>query len=116
MAQTKPDTRVRLQRVKGISPELIEKHSEQLLQAIAVDSDAGRDSLLEQPNPLTDQEQKRYRRLKERLDQCAKSLGINTPVLGTRKDVELLLRGGQGSVLTEGWRKEIIGEELMDMR
>ena len=113
MAQSKPDTLSRLQKVKGISPELIEKHSEELLRAIDAGDNGSRTALLEQSNPLTDQEQKRYRRLKERLDQFAKSLGINTPVLGTRKDVELLLRGEPGSVLTEGWRREIIGEELL---
>ena len=116
MAQVKPDSRVRLQRVKGISPELIDKHGEALLQAIEVESDNDRISLVEHPNPLTDQEQKRYRKLKERLDQCAKTLGIHTPVLGTRKDVELLLRGESGSALTEGWRREVIGDELSSMR
>jgi len=116
MAQTKPDTLSRLQKVKGISPELIETQSEDLLRAIEPGGDMDSDHLVEHPCPLTDQEQKRYRRLKERLDQCAKSLGIHTPVLGTRKDVELLLRGKPGSVLTEGWRMEIIGEELLSMR
>lgn len=116
MAQVKPDSRERLHKVKGISPELIDKHSEDLLKAMEVESDKDRTSLVEQPNPLTDQEQKRYRKLKERLDQCAKSLGIHAPVLGTRKDVELLLRGKPGSLLTEGWRREIIGDELLSMR
>ena len=116
MAQIKPDTLARLQRVKGISADLIEKHSEVLLQAIECGHDGDNTNLVEQASPLTDQEQKLYRRLKERLEQCAKSLGINTPVLGTRKDVELLLRGGPGSLLTEGWRREVIGEELLSMR
>jgi ribonuclease D len=86
------------------------------LQAIECGHDGDNTNLVEQASPLTDQEQKLYRRLKERLEQCAKSLGINTPVLGTRKDVELLLRGGPGSLLTEGWRREVIGEELLSMR
>lgn len=115
MAQVKPDSPARLQKVKGISPELIEIHSEVLLRAIGGDRDTGSEDLVSQPTPLTDQEQKRYRALKERLDQCAKSLGIYTPVLGTRKDVELLLRGTPGSVLTVGWRWEVIGEELLSM-
>ena len=116
MAQIKPDSLARLQKVKGISPELIDKHGEDLLKAIEIDGDKDRINLVEHPNPLTDQEQKRYRKLKERLDQCAKSLGIHTPVLGTRKDVELLLRDKPGSILTEGWRREIIGEELLSIR
>jgi len=115
LAQVKPDTLARLQKVKGISPELLEMHSEALLQAIDGDHGAA-GGLMNQPTPFTEQEQKCYRQLKERLEQCAKSLGINTPVLGTRKDVELLLRGDPGSLLTEGWRREIIGEELLSMR
>jgi len=115
MAQVKPDSLARLQKVKGIGPELIDRHSETLLEAIARGHDEQGDSLMDQLNPLSDREQKLYRQLKQHLDQRAQALGINTPVLGTRKDVELLLRGNTGSLLLEGWRRQAVGEELLAM-
>jgi len=115
LAQTKPDSMPRLNKVKGIKPELLEGYGEDLLKALEVDEAATGENLMNQQNALTDAEQKLYRKFKELLDERASSLQISTPVLGTRKDVELIIRGEPGSLLTEGWRKEVIGNELLSM-
>lgn len=113
LSHIKPDSLEQLQKVKGLAPELIERHSETLLGAIAAGSENQSDAPLSQAAPLTEAEQKRYKRLKQRLEQHANDLGINVPVLGTRKDVEWLLRENPRSALLAGWRKTEIGEELL---
>jgi len=113
LAHTKPDSLDRLQKVKGIASELVDRHSETILSAIAAGYENDSEALMSQATPLSEAEQKRYKRLKQRLEQHATNLGINAPVLGTRKDVEWLLRENPKSALLSGWRKAEIGEELL---
>lgn len=50
--------------------------------------------------------------LNARVQNKAQELGIAAPLLGTRNDVEALVRN-EASALTQGWRRAVIGEELL---
>ncbi len=42
----------------------------------------------------------------------AGELGVAVPVLGTRKDIDGLLRGATANPLLRGWRREVVGDSL----
>lgn len=113
ISHIKPGSVSALNNIKGIAPEILKTETDDLLAAVAAGLAADPLLLLEKPVPLSDKEQKRYRLLKKHVDARAKELGMDSPVLGTRKDIELLLRGHKNSLLLQGWRKAVIGDELL---
>ena len=115
IAHVKPGSISALHNIKGIAPDILKTESDELLAAVAAGLAAEPVQLLEGPAPLTDREQKRYRELKKHVDARASELGLDSPVLGTRKDIELLLRGNENTLLLQGWRKAVIGEELQTL-
>lgn len=115
IAHTKPATVSALHSIKGIAPDILKTETDALLTAVAAGLAAEPVMLLEKPVPLSDKEQKRYREMKKLVDARAVELDINSPVLATRKDIELLLRGQQHSLLLQGWRKPVIGDPLLKM-
>lgn len=116
LAQIKPDSRARLQKVKGLSPQLIDNQADAILTAVAEGASSDNARLMSHPEPLTDSEQKLYKEMKKALDDRAKELGIDAPALGTRKDVEMVVRGNTDSALLNGWRAGVVGEQLLAMR
>lgn len=116
VAKIKPDSTAQLRKVKGIDPALLEQESDNILEAIDSGLGGPDATLMSHPEPLTDEEQKLYKRMKQELDKLAKSMGIQAPVLGTRKDVEMLLRGNPDSNLLHGWRKQVVGDTLGNLR
>jgi ribonuclease D len=46
------------------------------------------------------------------VSQLGRNLEIDTTLLGTRGDIEALLRGDPGARLAEGWRAELVGEPI----
>ncbi len=54
-------------------------------------------------------------KLSARVQSKAKELNIGAPLLATRSDIESLVRDGASAdcALTRGWRREVIGEELL---
>ena len=116
LAQTRPDSVTRLQKVRGLGPQLVEEQASTILDAIARGNENTADKLMSHPQPLTEAEQKLYKKMKKLLDERATELGIDPPALGTRKDIEQIVRGNTDSPLLHGWRREVIGQELADMR
>lgn len=45
----------------------------------------------------------------------AKEHGVASPLIASRNDLEHLAAGGDDSPLLEGWRKTLVGDELMDL-
>ena len=45
----------------------------------------------------------------------AKELGLCASILATRKDVTQLVRGRRDASLLNGWRRHVIGEDLLEL-
>jgi ribonuclease D len=46
------------------------------------------------------------------ISQLSRRLHIDTLLLATRADIESLLRGDEGARLTQGWRADVVGEDI----
>ena len=64
--------------------------------------------------PLTKQEKATCSAIMKQLGRIAQDLGVAQALLGTRKDVECLFRHRQSKRLLNGWRKEHVGEVLLE--
>jgi len=64
--------------------------------------------------PLTKHEKSLCSRLMKQLSGLSEQKQIAQALLGTRKDMESLYRHRQSKKLLRGWRKEVVGEQLLD--
>jgi ribonuclease D len=104
-----------LEQIASVPPAVVRKRGGELaaLVAAAADSAAGAS-----PGPTasrpTPEQTRRIGALQQRVRDRAAALGINPEVLATRRDVEALVLGPrESSALTRGWRREVLGEELL---
>ncbi len=49
------------------------------------------------------------------VSQAAKDLDLDPTLLGTRSDIEALVRGEEGTRLASGWRGDVVGSALTDL-
>ena len=114
LARLQPDSVSALGTIRGIGEGLVKRNGDYLLGLIE-------DARKKQPEPLADREFKK--RLSPSEDALvdvmmavvrisAENNSLNPAVLATRKHLEKLLVGETDSSLTQGWRKELIGDQL----
>lgn len=63
--------------------------------------------------PMTRRLSDRCKKTMKQIRERATEIGISASLIATRKDVEALARGDQGSPLLAGWRREALGEALI---
>ena len=112
MAQRIPATREDLAKVEGLSAKRIERSGEALLALLAEAVPAT--PLVEDWRETPEQKQK-IAALLDHLRARAAALEIAPTLVATRGDIERLVRdGAQAKVpLLEGWRRELLGNELL---
>ena len=94
---------------------MIRNRGEELLALIASASNAADDSsAVPTPQRLTPEQTRLIGRLQQQVRDVATELGISPEVLATRRDIEALALGSRGSSsLLKGWRRGVIGEQLL---
>jgi len=110
-----PRSRQELEQLAGVPSAVVRKSGEELLalvgQAVASDGDSPPLRALSRP---TAEQTRRIGELQQRVRDKAAELGVSAEVLATRRDVEALVLGPrEGSGLTRGWRREVLGGELL---
>jgi len=103
-----------LERMAVLPRGLLRRHGETLLRLARA---AGTVTPPERPAParLEPAQERRAGRLMSRLREIAEQQRVSAPLLATRKDVEALVLGRRDLPLLAGWRRELAGEELLQM-
>ncbi len=113
IARLRPQTPEALTRLRGIDARLLNRHGATICQLVAEShADAIEETFPRLPARTSEQEA-----LLDLLSalvrlQAAKH-GLNPATLASRKDLEQFLAHPEDSVLCQGWRRQLIGEELM---
>lgn len=114
LARLQPDSISSLGKIRGIGEGLVKRNGDYLLGLIE-------DAKKKPPQPLADREfRKRLSPSQDALVDVmmavvrisAENNSLNPAVLATRKHLEILLAGETDSPLMQGWRKELIGDQL----
>lgn len=114
LATRAPRDPAELEQVEGLPPALLRRHGETLLR-IARDADTAPPPERPGAGRLEPAEERRARRLMDRLREIARNQRISAPLLATRRDIEALVQGQRDLPLLHGWRRELAGEELLRM-
>ncbi|MGA7800658.1 MAG: HRDC domain-containing protein, partial [Gammaproteobacteria bacterium] len=117
IARQIPATRTDLEHIRGLNERLLHRHGDTLLTLIGDARTAKPEPLPASGTPL-------------RLDQGQEALvdalmalvrlrageqQLNASVLASRKDLERLVVGRRDLGILQGWKKSVIGEELLAM-
>lgn len=114
IARRTPSTLDQIKGIRGASP-LMAKSSEALFAAIQKGKDVPAEALPEikkRPKPVEDLES-RVDLMMALVRQRAKDNNIATTLLASRSDLEYFAENGEEGRLMQGWRKDMIGSELV---
>lgn len=115
LAGSNPASARDLEKIADLPPALARKHGSALLEILNAASKAfadGDTSFAQQAVDIP-REKVLSKRLLERVATVAKTLGILPEILASRRDINALLRNPATSRVTQGWRRQIIGETLL---
>lgn len=116
IATAAPRTAEQLAAVPELPPSVARKRGEELLALLErAGSEPSGQALEPPPGKPTPEENRLIGRMMEAVREQAGHLGISPEVLATRRDVEALARGSRdGSPLLRGWRREAIGQRMLE--
>jgi ribonuclease D len=115
IAMRRPRTEAELAECAEVAPGTARRQGGAILnelEAAARDLESGTDLVQEARPDLVDPE--RLKRLGKVLDGIARSLDLAPEILATRKDLTAALRGEPDLRVLAGWRREVVGEPLLD--
>ncbi|MHB8453277.1 MAG: ribonuclease D [Acidiferrobacterales bacterium] len=115
LAQKKPRDATGLASVSGMNEGALRKWGNQILAAIAQGDTVNNDTLWQTPAVLTTEQMQIYRRMTAQVDKIAHEQRISPAMLGTRREIQRLVLGDLSVDLLSGWRREMIGKDLLAM-
>ncbi len=116
IAQMAPRKSAQLEQLRGLKPAFIRRHGEQIVQLVgeALDEKTQHWPGATKTTPLSPIQEVQADIMMALIKYRAQQHGLNSAAIGTRKDVEAMLRGEPGGNLVQGWRRRLAGEELED--
>lgn len=118
LARIKAQSVADLKRVRGLSPQVIDRYGEQLIALLEAARQRTPEPLpdYERPEALSEDQEAAVEVLTGVLRQIAATQDLNPASIASRKDLQELVRGERAhSPLLRGWRRGIAGEKLLDV-
>jgi len=114
IAASQPDSMAALQRVEDLPPKLVQRAGEALLEIVA--SSAHDDHDYQPPSAPDERQKKLLKTMQSAVDNCAAELGISAELVAPRKELSaVIISGTRSSRVFQGWRRELIGERLLEL-
>ncbi len=110
-----PSSAEELGRIAGMGGAPARKWSDEIQAAIRRGQATAPARLWEEPRRLDRLQQTLYERLQARVQTCAAEARISPTVLAPRRELLKLVAGDMSGWLARGWRRALIGEELLQM-
>jgi ribonuclease D len=109
-----PDSADQLTDIDGMSPKLIARIGNDLLQAIEASSADEND--YRPPRPPNESQKALLKELQARVARSADDLGIAAETVASKRELAaVIVSGKQDSRVFSGWRKTVIGDELLEL-
>ena len=113
LSERLPTTLEELGRIRDLPPAVVKRHGQALLELIAQAApDADNEAPARDFRPTT-QQQAQVSKLMQLVRSTAERMEISPELLATRRDAEQLVYFNQYDELLVGWRKAVIGDELL---
>ena len=101
-----------LNRIDGLPASLIRRSGRNIIAAIAA---SGADNASYSPPRPPDEAQKSLlKSMQKRVAECAADLGLAAETIASKRDLSaLIISGDRNSRILTGWRRDLIGEQLL---
>lgn len=115
LARFAPASTEAMKKIRGMEQRDIDRHGKAILEAIEKGKAVPKSEwpVIKRPTPLSNQQDAVVDALMALLRQRCDEQNITPVAVASRKDVEALVRGEDTS-LQQGWRHEIVGQQLED--
>lgn len=116
LARFAPDTLQKMTAIRGFEARDIERNGKAILAVIELAKALPEDQwpVLKKPTPLSAQQEALIDALMALLRHRCDEQSITPIAVASRKDIERLVRGETGIALLQGWRKQIVGNSLVE--
>ena len=112
IAHRLPGTESELADVRGVPAKLVKRAGRRLLEEIA--DSARDDGDYRPPRPPNEGQKALLKQMQAKVAGCAARLGIAAETLASKRELSaVIIAGDRRSRLFDGWRAELIGEELL---
>ena len=109
-----PESRADLKRIDGLPGKLADRAGEKLLAIVS--QSAGDNSDYQPPAAPNERQKKLLKTLQATVANCARELGISPELVAPRKELSAaILTGRTDSRVFRGWRRELVGEQLLQL-
>ena len=113
IAMAQPEALSDLADLDGLSENTIRRVGDELLSIIA---NATHDESGYRPPPRPDEYQKAtLKKMQQSVTACAQELGVSTEIVAPKKELSAAISGQTASRVFKGWRREIVGNDLLDL-
>lgn len=107
-----PSSEDKLARIEGLPPKLLARIGKDLLRAVNASADD--ENSYSPPRPPTEAQKALLKEMQTRVARCAEELGIAAETLASKRELAaVIVSGRQDSRVFTGWRREIVGEDLL---
>lgn len=109
-----PASEDQLVRIEGMPPKLLNRMGTHLLQAI--EASAADQNDYSPPRPPDDEQKALLKEMQARVAACAKDLDIAAETVASKRELaEVIVSGSRESRVFSGWRRDIVGSDLLDL-
>jgi ribonuclease D len=114
IAATLPSSSNELEDIKDLAPGLIRRAGKDILATI--DTAKSDDNDYAPPRPPSETQKALLKAMQKQVAECADSLGLAAETVASKRDLSAIIIGGdRESKVLDGWRRELIGEDLLDL-
>ena len=114
IAHELPESMAALQRIEGLPGKLADRAGDKLLAIVAQSADDDND--YRPPAAPNERQKKRLKTMQTAVATCARELGISPELVAPRRELSAaILTGTRDSRVFRGWRRELIGEQLLQL-
>jgi ribonuclease D len=107
-----PGTPAELAAIDGLPPKLLNRAGSDLLQAVA--AAAADEDDYRPPRPPDEGQKALLKEMQAQVQKCADELGIVAEMIASRRELaDVIVAGSHDSRLFSGWRRDIIGSDLL---
>jgi ribonuclease D len=114
LASTLPSSVDELERIADLSPGLIRRAGNDIVSAI--ETAKSDDNDYAPPRPPDESQKALLKSMQKQVADCAESLGLAAETVASKRDLSAIVFGGdRDSKVLNGWRRKLIGEELLTL-
>jgi len=114
LAATMPSRINELENIDGLSPGLIRRAGQDIVDAI--ETAKSDDNDYTPPRPPDESQKALLKSMQKQVAECAEGLGLAAETVASKRDLSAIVFGGdRDSKVLNGWRRKLIGEDLLTL-